>query len=670
MSDIDIPGVTNNNIDTQKMIKAIMDVERVPLQRMESELDTFKETKSIWQSFNLSLTKLRDSANELFSFNSPFSSKKAISSNEEVLTATVTRKAVVEDKELIVKQVATADRLMSGSLPKDYQVREGKYTFQVGDKEISINFHGGSLDDFAEAINKKGGKYLRASVIKDTTSTEVFVLEALLTGSKNRLVFRDDAIAFAEEANMIRRVTTSSRDVSITDDAIEKSSSTTPDKWGIQDGELTVRPQTDLRLPIAPLFTLNKNMVLEYEVKATELSADQTSGPETPPGPTSPDSGSIEYKGIRIYNEDSIVILPEGETVLPPQRIDDMSVLSFATGNKNIALPDVRDSRDYYKVTVSIGAMASTIDAIVIQNRNTDRTVSIRSIHIIDPTVRGDYTASNPISEANDAIVVYNGVEIIRETNEISDLIPEVTLQLHEESDKKVKLSVRYDTEAMKESIINFVGNYNRLITEIDILTRSDGSIVEGAVYLDEDAKEKAMERLGILKGDTTLMQLKSGLQTIIMNAYKTSGGQEMALLAQLGVSTNSRSGTGIDKTLLRGYLQIDEDKLDAMLKSKPDQIRELFGNDLDGDLVIDSGVGFSMEARIKPYITTGGIISTRIQTLDTQMKRKENDIINIKRYLEDFEQRLRTKYGNMQGLIDQLEKSRKALDNFNNSNR
>lgn len=671
MSDVNIPGVTNNNIDTEKMIKAIMDAERVPLTRMESELETFKKIKKIWQDLNLTLSKLRDSANGLFSFNSPFSSKKAVSSNEEVVTATVTRKAVVEDKEIIVKQVATADRFMSESLPKDFKVKAGTYTFQIGDKEISIAFHGGSLSEFVDAINKKGGKYLRASVVNDTKDTQVIVIESLITGSKNRLVFKDDAISFAEETRMIKRVTSSSRDVPLGQDSVERTDAAlAPEKYSVREGELTVSPQTELQIPLRPPFALNQNMVLEYEVRVTVLSDETATGPETPPGPSLPDTGSIEYKGIRIYNEQSIIILPETETVEPPKRVDDMRVLFFRSGSQTKALPDVRDSGEYYKVSVPIGEMASSIDAIVIQNKNTHRSVSIRGIRIIDPTVRGDYAPTHPISEADDAVIEYNGIQIIRETNEISDLIPEVTLQLHEASEEKVKLSIRYDTEAMKEAIITFVGNYNRLITEIDILTRADSAIVEAAVYLDDDGKEKALERLGILNGDTTLMQLKSALQTLVMNAYKTSGGQEMALLAQIGISTNARSGSGIDKTLLRGYLQIDEDKLDAMLKSRPEWVRELFGNDLDGDLVIDSGVGFAMDARIKPYVTTGGIIGTRLSTLDSQMVRKQTEITNFQRHLEDFEQQLRTKYGNMQALIEQLEKSRKQLENFNTGNK
>ena len=647
-----------------------MDAERVPLTRMENEFDTFKKIKKIWQEFNLSLSKLRESANNLYSFNSPFNSKKAVSSNEAVVTATATRKAVVETKELIVHQIATSDRFMSESLPKDYKVSAGNYTFQIGEKEITVVFSGGSLQDFVDAVNKKGGKDLKASLVNDTKNTQVLVLEALLTGSKNKMLLKEDALRLAEEIKMVKRVTKSSLELALNEEAVAKTSGQAEtNKYSVQNGELTLRPQSELQIPIRPPFSLNPNMVLEYELKVFELS-EAEKAQLTPPGPTLPDPGSIEYKGIRIYNEPSILILPETEKPETTKRVDNLNILSFRSGNTNYDLPPIKASSDFYKVTVPIGEAAKSIDAIILNNTNTHRVITIRNIKVIDPTVRGDYAPTHPITEAKDAIIEYNGIRVIRETNEISDLIPEVTLTLHDKSDEKIRLSIKYDTEAIKESIIAFVGNYNRLITEIDILTRKDSSIIESATYLSDSEKEKAAERLGILNGDLTLTQLKASLQNIMMNAYKTSGGQEMALLAQIGISTNTRTGTGIDRTLLRGYLQIDEDKLDAALKSKPDLVRQLFGNDLDGDLVVDSGAAFKVDTQLKPYITSGGIISTRIATLDTQIARKEKDIINFKRYLENFERDLKTKYGNVQALIEQLEKSRKQLENFNNSSK
>ena len=667
MSDINIPGVNNSKINTQKMIDAIMDAERKPLKRMESDLDRIKKTKKIWQDLNGGLSKLKDSANALFSYDSPFSSKKAVSSDETVLTAVATRKAVVTDTTLRVKQIATADRFMSGSIPKDFKVKEGTYRFRVGDKEISLTFHGGSLQEFADAVNKKGGKFLRATVVPNTSTTSVLLIEALLTGDKNKLSLHDAAITLAEETGMMKRVPTSSLDVNVTTPQVKDANGAAGNRFEVKDGALTVKPQSSLSLPLTPPFTLNKNMILEYDVKTTVLPEDQAPTVQTPPPPVIPETGGIDYKGIHIDSEKSIIILPEEEVPEPPQRVDNPAVLSYTTQGSRKPLPPVADTAEYVTVRVPIGESSSVIEAINIDNSNTHREISLRNVRILDPTVRGDYAPVNPLSQSHDAIVEYNGVDVIRDSNSIDDLIPEVTLNLLKQSDEQVKLSIKYDTEAMKGGIINFVGTYNRLMTDIDILTRSDESIIERAGYLSDSEREQAYERLAFMKGDTTLMRAKSSMQTIMMNAYKTSGGQQMALLAQIGVSTNTVNTGTIDKTMLRGYLQIDETKLDAALTSKPELVKELFGYDTDKDLLIDTGVAYTLDAYIRPYTMTGGLIATRLSTVDTQMARKQREITNFKRVLEDKERQLRLKYGRMEGAIENLQKTNDALRNFSN---
>jgi len=255
---------------------------------------------------------------------------------------------------------------------------------------------------------------------------------------------------------------------------------------------------------------------------------------------------------------------------------------------------------------------------------------------------------------------------VVRESNEIADLIPEVTLNLHDASPEKIKLSIEHDREAIKSSIISFVGNYNRLLTEIDILTRAEENVIESARFLTEEERTKAYERLAILKGDSTLMQLKSRLQTFMMNSYKTTAGPEMALLVQMGIATNSSSAGNIDKTLLRGYLQINEDKLDAAIASKADLMKELFGRDSDNDLVIDSGLAWSVDNYLKPYVQTGGVFASRVSTLDNQIASKQREITSFQRHLEQYEQQLKQKYGAMEGMIDQLQKSQESLRNMN----
>ena len=167
MSDFSVPGVTDK-YNTQKIIDALMAAKREPLTRMQKELDAEQQRKTVWQDVTRKLRGLRDIARTLYGFQNPFNDRVAGSSDEAVLSATATRQATEETKHILVKQVATADRFLSRSLPLDFTVDAGQYTFKVGDKEVSLAWKGGTLKGFVDALNARGGAILSASVVNDT----------------------------------------------------------------------------------------------------------------------------------------------------------------------------------------------------------------------------------------------------------------------------------------------------------------------------------------------------------------------------------------------------------------------------------------------------------------------------------------------------------------------
>lgn len=174
-----------------------------------------------------------------------------------------------------------------------------------------------------------------------------------------------------------------------------------------------------------------------------------------------------------------------------------------------------------------------------------------------------------------------------------------------------------------------------------------------------------------MFQGDITFSQLKNRLQQIAMASYPTSKGRELNLLAQIGISTNSSGfGGGIDRTKLRGYLEIDENKLDDSLKNDIPAIKELFGNDTDDDLLVDSGAAYEMDNYISVYTKVGGIIASRLSGIDGRISRIDDDILAMKSDLDSKEQSLKMKYGKMEGALQNLQESSKAIDNFSkNSN-
>ncbi|RPI96621.1 MAG: hypothetical protein EHM32_02750 [Spirochaetales bacterium] len=333
-----------------------------------------------------------------------------------------------------------------------------------------------------------------------------------------------------------------------------------------------------------------------------------------------------------------------------------------------VPLPPIHDAGNGQTIEVTLADYIDSVSALQIKNSNTHREIRIREIVIFDPSSRGDYIPGNAIETASNAIIELEGVKVTRESNKIDDLIPGVTLNLHRTSDKPVTLEVVPDRESIKNAIIGFVGYYDELFSELNILTGRSEDIIEEITYLSDEEKNKARDRLGALQGDITLMQLKSRLQTMVMNPYGTSAGRELSLLDQIGISTNSTGfGSGsVDRSRLRGYLQIDEKKLDQAIESMLPAVKELFGRDSDSDLVIDSGVAYMLDSYIRPYVETGGLVASRLDTLDGRIARTTTRIETEQQKLERKEREYRQQFAVMEASLNTLEQSSKQIDNFN----
>jgi flagellar hook-associated protein 2 len=669
MSDLIIPGISTNT-NTQKIIDALMNAERVPLERMQKEQALDQQKKTAWQDVTRRLSGLRDSARALFSFQNPFTEKVAQSSDANILTATAKRDAVEESKRITVKQVATADRFLSQSLPKDFTVPAGEYVFTIGGKEVRFTFKGGSLKEFADALIRRGGDLLTASVVSDTKSTQVLLVEAKKTGANNRLVFNGKSADLALKAGIIERSANAVRQLALTQKGITAwAKALTPDMYALQNGTLTLNPGSEMRIAVDPSVQLNANMVLELSVKTEALKEPAPEQQAQYPGPAIPETGSVEFEGITVQSSKMRAPTPEIAPAKPPEKVSDMQVLFMEGGGKLIPLPQITDSADFQKIQIPVGELSSALDWIDLRNRNTYRKVSIKDISLYDKTQRGEYTPKNPLSQAADAVISMDGIEVKRDSNQIDDLVPGVTLNLHASGASPVEMKVGRDVEGIKNVIVGFIGSYDRVITDMDVLTRRDESVITDAAFLSDDEKKKAADNLGLLFGDLSLQQLKDAMQRVMMNAYPTSRGRDLAMLAQIGIATDVRkpgTSTGVDLSKLRGYLELDEPKFDDAIRQNAEAVKELFGNDTNGDLVVNAGVAYSLDALLRPYVQTAGIFPAKVANLDSEIARTKRKITDYQQHLNQYQAQLKQKYAAMEGAVQQLEKNSQQIDNFN----
>jgi flagellar capping protein FliD len=278
------------------------------------------------------------------------------------------------------------------------------------------------------------------------------------------------------------------------------------------------------------------------------------------------------------------------------------------------------------------------------------------------------FIPSNVLSKAQDAKISMDGIEITRPDNTMSDVVPGISLVLHDTSSKPVVITVTGDTDSVKNGIITLVGNYNQLMAEINVLTRKDDTIITELTYLTADQKKDYEAKLGTMMGDSTLNAIRSSLQNASSAPYKTSD-PKLTMLAQIGISTNTSKGGGYDASKLRGYLEIDESVLDNALANNMDAVKQLFARDNNGDLIADAGYAWTIDADMKPYVQVGGIVSLKTDNIDKQIKDDNDRISTLNTQLDAKKQQLKEKYSQMDSAWNQMQQMTQQLSGLDNNN-
>ena len=198
------------------------------------------------------------------------------------------------------------------------------------------------------------------------------------------------------------------------------------------------------------------------------------------------------------------------------------------------------------------------------------------------------------------------------------------------------------------------------------MLSQNKQDLIDELDYLTDDEKEKLTSQLGMFQTDSSLSNIKSNMQSILSSNYRFTEATEITTLTQLGISTNASGYSGsYSQSRLRGYLEIDEKKLDDALENHLEDIKNLFGYDTDGDLIIDEGIAYKLDKQITAYTQTGGIIALKTSTLDSKIKSSQTRITKLEDQMDKKEAELKQKYSTMQGTLSSLENQQTTISNF-----
>jgi len=266
----------------------------------------------------------------------------------------------------------------------------------------------------------------------------------------------------------------------------------------------------------------------------------------------------------------------------------------------------------------------------------TDTDGILNQLGVVD--TNGDF--SNELKAAQDADLKVDGLEIVRSSNTIDDLIDGVTIDINGVGSASVDVSL--DAGKAVESIKSMVDAYNATMDWINIRVSE---------HKDEDAKDGTVQtRWGLLHGDQLLWSTKQNMRDIASKSRSSSTEGDYTLLSSIGISTDSANyGES-------GKLEFDESKfMESMLKD-PSSVKDLMKS-------FASDMKDFTESMISESTTTIGGMSSKKGTLTNRIDSlgKSSDAIDDK--IDDLEDRLAMQKASLQKRYAAMETKLASLD-------
>lgn len=246
---------------------------------------------------------------------------------------------------------------------------------------------------------------------------------------------------------------------------------------------------------------------------------------------------------------------------------------------------------------------------------------------------------SSTLQAGQNAIVVIGEpdqttISIERESNVISDAIPDVTLTLKSKTvttptPEPVTVNITTDPDSVKTNIQTLATAYNDIVKFVNERTTYDISTKTGGIFFNESTAKSVLSQLR-----TALSGEVSGLST-----YKSLGA--------VGFKTE-RDGT----------VTIDDAKLDAALASNYSATKALFVTQTTSSGIADrvvKAVDFLDAIDTGSFTIRKTSITSQISKLTDEIGRKE-DIAS------QYEERLRLQFASLDSLLQKLQSQTSAL--------
>ncbi len=230
--------------------------------------------------------------------------------------------------------------------------------------------------------------------------------------------------------------------------------------------------------------------------------------------------------------------------------------------------------------------------------------------------------------QAQDAKVKLDGFEIEVPSNQVTDLIPGVTIDL-----KKAKPGEEISIE-ISEDVEKIGGKINTLIDNINAVLK---------FIKDQNTLDEKTDTSRTLGGDLSLTTIESRIRTAVFTTFQTDAGP--VRIGDLGV-TFQRDG----------LLKFDQAKMEAALAKDYKMVSQaLNGKFIPGGGKTDGFIDVLDETAKTLLGQPSGVLTTRKGGLQSQVRQIDRQIANRQRAIEQKEEILKAKFSRLEETMSKI---------------
>jgi flagellar hook-associated protein 2 len=247
----------------------------------------------------------------------------------------------------------------------------------------------------------------------------------------------------------------------------------------------------------------------------------------------------------------------------------------------------------------------------------------------------GGYTHSD--TALLNAVFKFDGIDFVRDSNTISNVIPGLSLQLtgvQKPTDSPLSLSVGLDQQNIQSSIQTFIKQYNDVLTAV----------------VSKTAVDPASHVRQIFAGDTSFLSLRRQLRTIASGIVSSVTTGNPATLSQVGIAIGS------DGTLSL----TDSAKLNTAAGADGAQLSDLFNS--------TNGIATQLKQLVDSFTKGSGLIQKSKDGISSQMSSLDTRIKRVSAGIDAKVARYRDEIGRLQATYSMLTQQSQMIQSIVNS--